>query len=208
MRLARQHNLRRREACSARPKPHSLLSLLSVVELALLDPPEPPPEQDLVRLASNNRSSNSNRSSSSSSRLGPGSVRSVKLNHNNRLASALADSALRSRSSSSNNNNNNSPAVSSAQVPMLSVKSLPGADSVWALRFKFTPTTDTSKAPQPQALVPLVPELESLVRRSPRLPLPLVLLPSNPRRVLLAPGDSVLVGLEARLFSLNLTGFP
>jgi len=193
VRLARQHNLRQQEACSVRPKLRSPLSLLSVAVLALLEPLEPPPEQDLVRSASNNHNSNS--------RVGPGSVRLAKLNPNNRLVSAPADSVLPSRSSNSNNNN---PVVSSVQVPMLSLKNLPGADSVCACRSKFTPATDTSKAPQPQVLVLLVPELESLVRRSLRLPLPLVLLPNNPRQVPLALG-SVLVSMEARFFSLDLT---
>jgi len=207
VRLARQHNLRQQEACSARPKPHSPLNPLSVVELALLEPPEPPPDQGLVRLASNNHSSSSSSSSNnnSNSRLGPGSVRLVKLNHNNRPASAPADSVLPSRSSNSSNNN---PVVSSVQVPMLSVKNLLGAGSVWALRFKFTPATDTSKVQQPQVLVLLVPVPVSSVRRSLRPPLPLVLLPNNLRQVLLAQGDSVPVSLEVRPVAIDLTGTP
>lgn len=202
MRSARQHNLRQREPCSARPKPHNPLNLHSVVVLALLDPLVLPPEQGSVPLASNNHSS------SHSNRPGPGLVRLLKLNHNNRQASALVDSVPRSRSNSRSSNNNN-PVVSLAQVALLSVKNPPEAVSVRVFPFKLAHVTDIFKAPQLQVLVLLVPEPESLVRRSPRPQLPSVLLPNNPRQVRSAPGDSAPVSLETetRLLSLNLTRF-
>lgn len=111
--LVRRHNLRQRGVCLAKPSPHpSPLNLRSVVVPLLLDPLVLPLEQGLVGLASSNHSNNNNHSRHSSS-LRVGSVGSVKLNHNNRPASALAVSVT--------HNHNNRPAVSS--VPPLLVKS-------------------------------------------------------------------------------------
>jgi len=196
-RLDRRHNLRQQEACSARPNPqHNPLNPLSAV-LVLLDPLVLPLEQGSVHsVSSNNSNSNSSNSSSSSSssssnhsnRPGPDLVRSVKLSHSNRLGSELADSVSRSRSKL---------AAFSPQVTLPSVKSLPPAHSVRVSRFNLPFTTNTSKEPQPQVLVPLGLAPEPLVRRSPRPPLPLARLPNSPRQVRLAQGDSVIVRLRS-----------
>jgi len=206
VRLARQHNLRQREACSVRPKPqHNPLNLLSVVVLALLDPLVLLPEQGLVHLASsssssNNNSNHSNHSNSnhSSNRQGPGLVHLVKLNHNNRPVLVLVDSVLHSRHSSSK------LVVSSAQGVRLSVKNPPPVDSVCTSHFNFALATDTSQAPQPQVLAVLVPAPGPLVRHSPRPLLPLVLLLNNPRPVRLAPGDLAPVSSKTRYLFLYL----
>lgn len=193
MRLARQHNLQQRGACLVRPKlQHNPLNPPSLVALALLDPLEPPPEQGLVHLvnSSNRRNNHSNSnhnsnhsSSSSSSRPGPDLVRLVKLSHSNRPALALADS-VHSRSRSN-------LVASSTQAVLRSVKSPPLAHSVRVLRSNLTFVANTSKVPQPLVLVLLVPAPEPLVRRSPRLPLALVLLPNNLKLAHLALGGSV-----------------
>ena len=204
MHLARQHNLRQLEACSARLKPqHNPLNLLSVVVLALLDPLVLPLEQGLVHLASSSSSNHSNHnnhsshSNSSSSRPGPGLVRLAKLSHSNRPALELVDSVPHSRRSSK-------PVVSSAQGIPPSVKSPPPVDSVRASRFSLAHATDVSQAPRPQVPGFLVLVPGALARHSPRTPLPLAPLPNSPRPVRLAPGDLVPVSSKTRYLFLNL----
>ena len=91
--------------------------------------------------------------------------------------------------------------ASLAQVTLFSVKNPPPADSVRVSHFKLALFIDTSKAPQPHVL------LESLIRRSPRQRLPLVLLPNNRRQAHLAPDDSVPVSLQTWIISITVTSF-
>jgi len=198
VRLDRRHSLQQQEACSARPNPqHNPLNLLSVV-LVLLDPLVLPPEQGSVHLASsnNNRNHNSNHSNSNSNRPGPGLVRSVKHSHSNRQGLGPADLVPRSRSK---------PAAFSVRVALLSVKNPPPVDSVRVSRVGLAFTTNTSKEPQPQVLVPSGPVPEPLARHSPRPPLALARLPNSPRQERSAQGDLVLVSLRSRFLSTYLT---